>query len=368
MLEIKQPTLLIDKTICVANIKRILEKANSQNCTFRPHFKTHQSAEIGNWFKALGIDKCTVSSMQMAQYFANAGWKDITVAFPFNILETDILNEIARNTNVNICIESVEVGEYLNVHVNSTIGLFIKIDAGYHRTGVDAGDNNYINQIIQTFANNKKIAFQGFLQHAGHTYHVQGKSEVRKIHDATISSLKRLKKQFVGKYPDLILSTGDTPSCSICDDFSDIDELRPGNLAFYDVMQANIGACNYSDIAVAMACPVVAKHTDRNEIIIYGGAVHFSKDFILNIDGQKVFGLVSRDSKDWAKVDPDAYIKKLSQEHGTIHANDELLKKIKVGDILYCLPVHSCLTANLMNGYLSTSGEYISMFRYQATN
>jgi D-serine deaminase-like pyridoxal phosphate-dependent protein len=367
MIEIKQPTLLIDKTICVANIKRMLAKASSQNCSFRPHFKTHQSAEIGNWFKELGIDKCTVSSMQMAQYFANAGWKDITIAFPFNILEIDVLNAIAKNTKVNICIESVEVGEFINRHVDSTIGLFIKIDAGYHRTGVDATAFNYINQIIQTFDENKKIVFQGFLQHAGHTYHVKEKSEVMKIHDATISRLKQLKKQFIGKYPHLIISTGDTPSCSICADFSGIDELRPGNLAFYDVMQANIGSCDYGDIAVAMACPVVAKHPDRNEIIIYGGAVHFSKDHIIDASGNKNFGLVCKGLQDWSTIYEGAYIKKLSQEHGTIHADHELLEKIKIGDILYFLPIHSCLTANLMNGYLTTSGEYITMFRYQAT-
>ena len=56
------------------------------------------------------------------------------------------------------------------------------------------------------------------------------------------------------------------------------------------------------------------------------------------------------------------YIKSLSQEHGVVHVSDELLPNYKVGDILYILPVHSCLTANCFKTYQLTSGEVIERF------
>lgn len=38
-----------------------------------------------------------------------------------------------------------------------------------------------------------------------------------------------------------------------------------------------IGSCSADDIVVAVVCPVVAKHEERGEMVIYGGAVHFFK-------------------------------------------------------------------------------------------
>ena len=60
-----------------------------------------------------------------------------------------------------------------------------------------------------------------------------------------------------------IFSIGDTPAMSVVDNFDVIDEIRPGNFVFYDVMQQNIGFCYFEDIAVALAVQVVAKHPER---------------------------------------------------------------------------------------------------------
>lgn len=361
---ITKPTLFLNKDISLKNIQMMQEKALKNHCIFRPHFKTHQSTEIGNWFKELGIEQCTVSSIGMAEYFAEAGWKDITVAFPLNILEFDRVSSLSKSIALNICIESTEVASFLIENTKFPLGIFIKIDAGYHRTGVNAASFQYIEEILNVLKANDFCDFKGFLQHAGHSYHVKDKSEILTIHHETIKSLVDLKRYFILEYPNLVISCGDTPTCSIAEDFQSIDEMRPGNFAFYDVMQANIGACHFSQIAVAMACPVVAKHSDRNEIIIYGGAIHFSKDFITNVEGDKIFGLVCKSKDDWSILYQDAYIKKLSQEHGTIHSTPEMLEHIQVGDLLYCLPIHSCLTANLMNSYLTTKNQEISMYRY----
>ncbi len=87
MNKIKVPTLLLDEEKCRDNIRQMARKAADNNVVFRPHFKTHQSVEIGGWFREEGIEKITVSSLRMAKYFAGDGWKDILVAFPVNILE-----------------------------------------------------------------------------------------------------------------------------------------------------------------------------------------------------------------------------------------------------------------------------------------
>jgi D-serine deaminase-like pyridoxal phosphate-dependent protein len=132
------------------------------------------------------------------------------------------------------------------------------------------------------------------------------------------------------------------------------DEIRPGNFVFYDVMQYHIGSCLLDDIAVAVSCPVVSVYRDRNEIIIYGGAVHLSKEFIEADNGFKLFGYVVKFTKNgWSSPLPGTYVSSLSQEHGTVKMPEKFISKFKPGDVLGILPVHSCLTANLLRQNLN---------------
>lgn len=352
------PTLLIDENICKNNIKMMVEKAKLQKVIFRPHFKTHQSKIIGSWFKEQGVQKITVSSLQMAKYFAS-DWEDITIAFPANIRQIDIINELASRINLNLTLENIHSIEFLNKNLKSKVGYFIKIDAGYRRTGITFDIFPTIDKIIHTADKSNKLIFKGFLSHFGNTYQAKNPKEVSEIYYTSMEKLTLLKEHFIDDYPDLIMSIGDTPSCSIIHNFDHVDEIRPGNFVFYDLMQYSLGSCKFDQIAVAMTCPVVAKHRNRQEIIIYGGGVHFSKESIL-INNDKVYGLlVKLTEKGWERMDEDNYLIKLSQEHGTLKVKESLFNEINIGDLIGIIPVHSCLTANLMKGYISLENKNI---------
>jgi D-serine deaminase-like pyridoxal phosphate-dependent protein len=155
---------------------------------------------------------------------------------------------------------------------------------------------------------------------------------------------------------------GDTPAATLCTTFNGVDEIRPGNFVFYDLMQQNLGVCSFEDIAVKMVCPVVAKHLMRNEVVIHGGAVHFSREEIINIDGKSMFGrVIIRKNGKKIMLDPMNYLSKLSQEHGILKVAQNQFKNFNVGDLVEIIPVHSCLTANLMGHYITTEGELIEM-------
>ena len=57
MIDIIKPTLLINKEKSIRNIEKIGNNLKDSKVDFRPHFKTHQSLEIGRWFKKYGINK-----------------------------------------------------------------------------------------------------------------------------------------------------------------------------------------------------------------------------------------------------------------------------------------------------------------------
>ena len=115
MLEVKRPTLLIDKRRCLSNIQRMVNKSKRSNTLLRPHFKTHQSPQVAEWFRAYGISKITVSSVEMAALFASHGWNDITIAFPVNMLELPAIKDLANSIHLNLLLESPEIIKTLNL-------------------------------------------------------------------------------------------------------------------------------------------------------------------------------------------------------------------------------------------------------------
>ncbi len=358
--KITVPTLLLDKKKATDNIYFMLGKARKHGLIFRPHFKTHQSLIIGRWFRDAGVDKITVSSFKMAQYFASDGWKDITVAFPVNIREIELINELAKEINLNIVIESKEALEFLSNNLKYNVGVFIKIDAGYNRTGIECADIEYINALIRLIRSCRNMKFNGFLTYTGQSYRLKTPSQIPLSLKKTLNKLSLLKKAFINDYPDIIISIGDTPSCTLSDDFTGADEIRPGNFIFYDVMMISLSVCTWDKISVCLACPVVAKHTARKEIVFYGGSVHFSKENLI-ISGKEFYGLVTRITENgWSEPVKGVYAKALYQEHGILKCdNTECFNSINVGDLIGVLPVHSCLTADCMKSYLTLDGEVI---------
>ncbi|HPR18762.1 MAG TPA: alanine racemase [Candidatus Cloacimonadota bacterium] len=355
-----RPTLLLDRDKCRKNIETMAKKAAAAKLIFRPHFKTHQSLQIGEWFQEFGVKKITVSSVKMARYFADAGWSDIVIAFPFNQLEIDGINELAEKINLTILLIHPESVFYLKEHLKHKVDVYIKIDCGYHRCGILAEDTAAISKLISVIFGHGNLRFKGFLTHSGHAYHTTSVKQIMAIHEVTNYKMNLLKQQFKEKYPFVKVSIGDTPCCTLAERFPNVDEMRPGNFVFYDMMQVNLGVCQPSQIAVALACPIVSIDKERLEIVIYGGAVYLSKEYLVQEDGSHNFGsIVNFTETGWTEPITGMYVSALSQEHGIIKVLPEQIGQFHLGDVIGVLPVHSCLTANLMREYVTLDGEVI---------
>ena len=364
---ITKPTLLLDAPRARRNIARMADKARRNGVRFRPHFKTHQAAAIGEWFRAEGVTCITVSSVTMANYFADHGWHDITIAFPVNVRELAAIDALAGRVRLHLLVESVATVHQLAAHLTHPVGVWIELDTGYWRSGVPWDDAGTLYALASAVVGSRQLALQGLLTHAGQTYSAQGAAAIRSLYAETMTRLEQarlwlMEQGFLG----LELSIGDTPACSVLDDFSGVDELRPGNFVFYDLMQLRIGACAIDDVAVVVACPVVGIHPERNELILYGGAIHLSKEHLARPDGSPDFGAVALPTEHgWGAPIAGAWLRSLSQEHGVVRAEPEVfaaaLRDLQVGDLLAVLPVHSCLTADLLKRYLTLDGEWIDM-------
>ncbi len=359
--QIKKPTIILNKEKVLRNIERMAEKAKKSGVFFRPHFKTHQSAKIGEWFREFGVTGITVSSVSMAYYFYQNGWNDITIAFPVNIREIDSIKELSSKISLNLLVLSSEVVKFLENSLEKRVNVWIKIDVGSRRTGIPWDDFESILKLAIEIEKAKKLNLEGILTHAGHSYRCKSKVKILDVHKDSVFKMNKVKEILENNLSRRIkISVGDTPTCSLVEKFEGVHEIRPGNFVFYDAMQLELNTCNEDDIAVAVACPVVAKHPDRNEIILYCGAIHLSKDFITKEDGTKVFGYPAfPEENGWSPIIKNLYVSSLSQEHGILRTDKENFEKIKVGGIIMVLPVHSCLTVDALKGYLTLEGEKI---------
>lgn len=323
------------------------EKAASQGIVFRPHFKTHASLEVGRWYREEGITRITVSSIAMAEYFAADGWNDITIAFPFHAGIADPVNALAEKIRLNIIVSSVASAETAAKLLRFEINVWIETDTGYPRTGIKAEDIVSTDCAVSLLKTNSRIHFQGFLAHFGHSYAAKNRQEVSIIWNEGIGLLNNLKQRYSGSR----ISVGDTPCCSLVDDFSGADEIRPGNFVYYDLMQLQAGACTSDDVAVAVLCPVVAVYPGEHRIVLHGGAVHLSKES-LEVNGIRVFGKVGfLNNNDLPEYPGDCFITSLSQEHAVVSIPPRLLHLFREGGSVAVMPVHSCLSADALRGF-----------------
>jgi len=356
MLIVEQPTLVVNEARAKKNIKKMAEKAKKSEVLFRPHFKTHQSATVGEWVREEGVTAITVSSVDMAEYFAENGWKDITIAFPVNVRQLERINKLAEKIDLGLLIESQDVIPYLEKKIKTKVNIWIKIDTAYHRTGMTWDNSVEIINLIRKIKGTTYLKFKGLLVHAGHSYYAKSVDEIKDIYYDTAFKLKDLQeKLFVQGFAHVNLSIGDTPTTSVVEEFHTVDEVRPGNFVYYDLQQLTLGVCEEEDIAAVVACPVVAIHKDRNEIVVYGGGVHLSKEALRLDENTLHYGKVALPTKNgWGPILKDTYLKSVSQEHGIIKTTPEVIKNVTLKDMFYILPVHSCITANLLRGHQVT--------------
>jgi len=363
---IKKPTVIVDKRLTVHKIARMAEKAKSSGVRFRPHFKSHHSAEIGEWFRPFDVSSIAVSSVGMAKYFASHGWNDIMVCIPTNILEIDELNQLSENVALHVLVDSMETSKFLTEKTKHPVEVWIEIDVGYRRTGVPSGHMDEILRIARQVQKSRNLSLTGVATHAGHSYHAKSLREIMDVYSETASKMKAVQESLSSAgFTNLEVSVGDTPTCSLIKEFeAPISEIRPGNFVFYDLTQLNIGSCRENEISMTVACPVISKAPERGELVIYGGGASLSKEHYVS-DGHNVYGLVAlpEDEKGRTQAINDTFVAAVSQEHGKITGPSNFVNDTKIGDVLMILPVHACQTALLHTEYRTYEGEILTSYQ-----
>lgn len=346
-LEIKTPSLVLDLARVRQNSERISDIATRNGVRLRPHIKTHKCIEVAKIQTAGHNGAITVSTLAEAKAFAKHGFRDITYAVPVERGKFDEAIEMLRSgVKLNLLTDDAETVKALDAvagEAGVNFDVFVKIDCGTHRVGVEPHTAEAI-EIPRQIQDAYALNFAGILTHAGHSYNVRTKEQIVEVarleRDVMVELAERLRAENI-EVPTV--SIGSTPTVSTIDHLDGINEIRPGNYIFFDNFQATLGSCSFEDTALTVLAAVVHRDVSRNKLVVDAGAVALSKDRgPVGLDPGCGYGRVL----DLDGNETGLRVTGMSQEHGEIISDDAaMIRRFKVGDRVRILANHSCLTA-----------------------
>ncbi|MFN4271757.1 MAG: alanine racemase [Aliihoeflea sp.] len=338
------PQVVIDAAVLDANIARMSEITAGKVALY-PHVKTHKSVAIARMQREAGASGFTAARPnEVAMLLAN-GLGPVTLAYP-TIDECEIrpLVEQCGEGEIRFVADSgvgVAALGQASQFAGRALSVFIKVDVGLHRCGVDPQGDAALH-LARAISDHPHLRFAGLLSHAGQAYGARNPDGIRIVAQQELSLMVALRERLEGNgipVPDV--SVGSTPTLLANAGFDGVDEVRPGNYAFLDLTAVRLGIASRNDLALGVSARIVSANT--RYAIANVGSKTLSSD--LGAHGSATAGSYG---EVWLHNDARPFaIEKLSEEHAFIPLDGRTLK---VGTPVLILPNHSCPVANLSSG------------------
>ena len=284
-----------------------------------------------------------MATLDEAEAFAKEGFTDITWAFPIIPSRITAANRLAESVSLNVLVDSVDSARLL-ASAGRNLGVYIKVDCGYHRVGLLPNDPELI-ETADLIDSAENLNLLGLLTHAGHAYECREGVGISEIAEQERIALVQARECL--NATELTLSVGSTPTLIHSAGLAGISEARAGNYVFFDLMQRHIGSCSLDECSLSVLTTVVSTNRAADSAVIDAGALSLSKD--PGPEGH--FGAIWDDYQ--AGSLSDVRVKGLSQEHGKLDRWRPLGQRLRI------LPNHACLAAALFDTLHVVEGDRV---------
>ncbi len=349
---LQTPALLLDLDVLEGNLESMSRRAAQLGVALRPHIKTHKCVEIAELQRQGGIAGLTVSTLYEARVFADHGFRDLTWAFPLILSRLSEAVDLAARSRLGLVIDSDEALAAVSSlpPQESPLHVWIKVDCGYHRAGVDPRAESTL-RLADALASSNTLTFEGILSHSGNAYYGRDGDDIAAIAEQERAVMVELAGRMrAGGIEVRGISVGSTPAMTHVHDLDGVTEARPGNYALYDQTQLAIGSCTVEECAATVLASVVSGQPGHS--VIDAGALALSKDSGPELVDVPSMGRIFEDT-DSRVLDPDLRVVSVSQEHGIVN------RALPVGSKVRILPNHSCLTVACFDEYQVVRGNVV---------
>jgi D-serine deaminase-like pyridoxal phosphate-dependent protein len=354
--EVETPRLLLDIDRLERNAARMRQRCAELGVKLRPHLKTSKSLDVADVATHGEFGPVTVSTLKEAEYFAQAGYRDILYAVAITATKLQHVDKIQQTTGARILllVDSVETAQAVAVrsrHSSTDLTCLIEVDCGEHRSGVPpiAEVVLPIAKILQEFA---RVTLEGVMTHAGHSYSsadqliIQDTAEVERRSAVDAAQILRAEG-----FACPIVSVGSTPTILFARHLEGVTEARCGIYMFWDLAQLSRNICSQEDIAVSVLACVIGHNRNASSLVVDAGALALSKDIGANAhlpDAKYGYVCDAQTLKRFGTLSVDV----VHQEHGTIRVSDpEWFERLPIGSLVRILPNHACLTCAAYDHY-----------------
>lgn len=354
--ELETPRLLLDLDRLQGNVARMHKRCAELGVKLRPHLKTSKSLDVADVATLGEFGPVTVSTLKEAEYFAQAGYRDILYAVAITAAKLPHVDQIQRATGARIflIVDSVEAAQAVvarSSELSTSVSCLIEVDCGEHRSGVLPVPEAVL-AIARILKESKRVMLEGVMTHAGHSYSSGDRTVIQDIaEDERRSAVDAANILRAGGFACPTVSVGSTPTILFARHLEGVTEARCGIYMFWDLAQLSRNICGHDDIAVSVLASVIGHNRNASSIVIDAGALALSKDLGANAH--------LPDAKYGYVCDPQTFerlgalsVDVVHQEHGTIRVPDpEWFERLPIGGLVRILPNHACLTCAAYDHY-----------------
>lgn len=335
--EVPSPALLVYADRVQRNIRRAVEMVGDP-LRLRPHVKTHKLAEVVQMHLALGVTKFKCATIAEAEMTAAAGGPDVLIGYqPVgpNVQRVLALTRKFPQTRFSVVVDDAGVMETLArtfAAAKSTLDVFLDIDCGMHRTGLQ--ERADILSVSKAFFSSPEsghapLRFAGLHAYDGHIHDSDVETRRCKA-DEAFASVAALKSQLVSQGIAVpIVIVGGTPTFPFHARRSEV-ECSPGTYVFWDFGYAETMPDLPFEIAAALLTRVVSKPASNRLCLDLGHKAVSAENPHPRV---KFLNL------------PEATAVMHSEEHLVIET--PRAAEFRIGDVLYGVPRHICPTVAL---------------------
>ena len=354
------PALVLDKGRLDRNLARLAARMAERGVTLRPHMKTAKSIDVAARAFPSGPGPITVSTLAEADYFAGAGFHDISYAVgiaPHTAARAMRLR--AAGIDLKVLLDSPEQATALGAAGRAagvTPAAFVEIDCDGHRGGLRADDSKLLD--VAAALKRAGVALAGVLTHAGESYALHTpEALVAAAENERAVAVEAAGRLRAAGHACPVVSVGSTPTAHFAEDLRGVTEVRAGVYMFFDLVMHGVGVCSTDDLALSVLATVIGAKPEKGWIMVDAGWMALSRD--RGTAAQRVdqgYGLVGDAS---GRLYADLVVVQASQEHGTLairSGSSEPLPELPLGSKVRILPNHACATGAQHENYHVVSG------------
>jgi D-serine deaminase-like pyridoxal phosphate-dependent protein len=349
--EVLTPALVVYPDILASNIAQTLQLLGGDSDRWRAHIKTAKLAYTLRMLVERGVRNFKCATTLELLVVCRSGAADVLLAFPVMGANARRVREIADQfPDIRISVLAENEAQVLQWQ-GGTVGVFVDINPGMNRTGVEQGHGSKVVRLVQGIGE-AGLEFRGLHYYDGQYGGLDERERTAAAHtgyDRLLELVNEIGQSGVSVPEIITAGTPTFPSSLTYEGFHGggfIHRVSPGTIVYCDASSL-AELPNYGYAPAVLVLTRVVSHPHDGIVTCDAGHKAVSADA-----GVPTCVVVGH---------PELMPVKPSEEHLPLNLKEEK-RRPQVGQALYLLPRHVCPTVNNFDSALVVrNGQIVSV-------